>query len=104
MPGGDRSGYDELAPILTRIAAQVEDGPCVTYCGPGGAGHYVKMIHNGIENGDMQLIAEAYSLLRSLGGLGNAALAETFAHWNRGELQSYLIEITARIFEKKDPE
>ena len=60
MPGGERDGYDDMAPILTKIAAQVEDGPCVTYCGPGGAGHYVKMVHNGIEYGDMQLIAEAY--------------------------------------------
>jgi len=72
MPGGDREGYDDMAPILTKIAAQVEDGPCVTYCGPGGAGHYVKMVHNGIEYGDMQLIAEAYDLLRSVGGLTNA--------------------------------
>ena len=67
MPGGDRDGYDDMAPILTKIAAQVEDGPCVTYCGPGGAGHYVKMVHNGIEYGDMQLIAEAYDVLRSAG-------------------------------------
>src|SRR6185369_436771 len=103
MPGGDRAGYDELAPVLTRVAAQVDDGPCVTYCGPGGAGHYVKMIHNGIEYGDMQLIAEAYDVLRSVGGLDNAELADTFAEWNRGELQSYLIEITARIFAKRDP-
>ncbi|HXU06756.1 MAG TPA: NAD(P)-binding domain-containing protein, partial [Polyangia bacterium] len=98
MPGGERDGYDDMAPILTKIAAQVEDGPCVTYCGPGGAGHYVKMVHNGIEYGDMQLIAEAYDLLRSVGGLSNAELAETFDEWNKGELQSYLIEITARIF------
>jgi 6-phosphogluconate dehydrogenase len=103
MPGGDRAGYDDMAPILTRVAAQVDDGPCVTYCGPGGAGHYVKMIHNGIEYGDMQLIAEAYDLLRSLGGMGNDELAATFADWNRGELESYLIEITARIFAKRDP-
>ena len=102
MPGGERDGYDDMAPILTKIAAQVEDGPCVTYCGPGGAGHYVKMVHNGIEYGDMQLIAEAYDLLRSVGGLSNAELADTFDEWNRGELQSYLIEITARIFRAKD--
>ena len=76
MPGGERDGYDDLAPILTKIAAQVEDGPCVTYCGPGGAGHYVKMVHNGIEYGDMQLIAEAYDVLRSVGGLSNAELAD----------------------------
>jgi 6-phosphogluconate dehydrogenase len=103
MPGGDRAGYDDMAPILTKVAAQV-DGPCVTYCGPGGAGHYVKMVHNGIEYGDMQLIAEAYDVLKNLGGLGNAELADTFSEWNAGELQSFLIEITANIFRKKDPE
>ncbi len=103
MPGGDRAGYDDMAPILTKVAAQV-DGPCVTYCGPGGAGHYVKMVHNGIEYGDMQLIAEAYDVLKSLGGLTNAEIADTFDDWNRGELQSFLIEITANIFRKKDPE
>jgi 6-phosphogluconate dehydrogenase len=104
MPGGDRQAYDELAPVLTRIAAQVEDGPCVTYVGPGGAGHYVKMVHNGIEYGDMQLIAEAYALLKCAGGLTNRELADTFAEWNRGELESFLIEITAKIFEREDPE
>jgi len=103
MPGGDRAGYDDMAPILTRVAAQA-DGPCVTYCGPGGAGHYVKMVHNGIEYGDMQLIAEAYDVLKNLGGLTNAELADTFEEWNAGELQSFLIEITANIFRKKDPE
>ena len=103
MPGGDRAGYDDMAPILTKIAAQA-DGPCVTYCGPGGAGHYVKMVHNGIEYGDMQLIAEAYDILKHVGGLSNAELADTFAEWNAGELESFLIEITANIFRKKDPE
>jgi 6-phosphogluconate dehydrogenase len=103
MPGGDRSGYDEMAPMLTKIAAQA-DGACVTYVGPGGSGHYVKMVHNGIEYGDMQLIAEAYDVLRHLAGLSNAELAATFAEWNRGELESYLIEITADIFAKRDPE
>ena len=103
MPGGDRAGYDDMAPILTKIAAQA-DGPCVTYCGPGGAGHYVKMVHNGIEYGDMQLIAETYDVLKNIGGLSNAELADTFAEWNQGELQSFLIEITANIFRKKDPE
>jgi 6-phosphogluconate dehydrogenase len=103
MPGGDRAGYDDMAPILTKIAAQA-DGPCVTYCGPGGAGHYVKMVHNGIEYGDMQLIAEAYDVLKNLGGLSNAELADVFEEWNKGELQSFLIEITANIFRKKDPE
>jgi 6-phosphogluconate dehydrogenase len=103
MPGGDRGGYDELAPILTQIAAKA-DGPCVTYVGPGGSGHYVKMVHNGIEYGDMQLIAEAYDLLKHVAGLGNDAIADTFAEWNRGELQSFLIEITADIFRVQDPE
>jgi 6-phosphogluconate dehydrogenase len=104
MPGGDKEAYAELEPVFQKIAAQVADGPCVTYCGPGGAGHYVKMVHNGIEYGDMQLIAEAYSLLKNLGGLTNAELAATFDEWNQGELQSFLIEITARIFRTKDPE
>jgi 6-phosphogluconate dehydrogenase len=104
MPGGDRGGYDDMAPILTKIAAQVEDGPCVTYIGPGGSGHYVKMVHNGIEYGDMQLIAEAYDVLKCLGGLSNDELSATFDEWNRGELKSFLIEITAHILSKKDPE
>jgi 6-phosphogluconate dehydrogenase len=104
MPGGDRAGYDELSPIPTKIAAQHADGPCVTYVGPGGSGHYVKMIHNGIEYGDMQLIAEAYDVLKTLGGLSNAELADVFTSWNQAELQSYLIEITADIFRFKDPE
>jgi 6-phosphogluconate dehydrogenase len=103
MPGGDKAGYDDMAPILTKVAAQA-DGACVTYCGPGGAGHYVKMVHNGIEYGDMQLIAESYDVLKHLGGLSNAELADTFAEWNKGELQSFLIEITANIFRKKDPQ
>jgi 6-phosphogluconate dehydrogenase len=104
MPGGDHAGYDELAPILTKIAAQHPDGPCVTYIGPGGSGHYVKMVHNGIEYGDMQLIAEAYDVLHTLGGLGNEELADVFDAWNKAELQSYLIEITAKIFRVKDPQ
>jgi 6-phosphogluconate dehydrogenase len=104
MPGGDRAAYEELSPVLTKIAAQHPDGPCVAYMGPGGAGHYVKMVHNGIEYGDMQLIAEAYDALKHLAGLTNAELAETFAAWNQGELESYLIQITARIFAGKDPE
>ena len=104
MPGGDREGYDELAPILTKIAAQHADGPCVTYIGPGGSGHYVKMVHNGIEYGDMQLIAEAYDVLKTLGGLDNEELADVFDGWNKTELESYLIEITAKILRFKDPE
>jgi 6-phosphogluconate dehydrogenase len=102
MPGGPRDAYEALSPVLTRIAAQVNDGPCVTYIGPGGAGHYVKMVHNGIEYGDMQLIAEAYDILKNLGGLDATALHQVFAAWNEGELQSYLIEITRDIFARRD--
>src|SRR6185436_19928666 len=102
MPGGERSAYDDMAPILTKIAAQVDDGPCVDYMGPGGSGHYVKMVHNGIENGDMQLIAEAYDILRNVGGLSLDQLADVFDTWNQGELQSFLVEITAKIFRQPD--
>lgn len=105
MPGGTKTAYDELEPILTKIAAQVDDGACVTYIGPRGAGHYVKMVHNGIEYGDMQLIAEAYDLLKNGLGLDNDKLGEVFSDWNTtDELNSFLIEITANIFPKKDPE
>src|SRR5205085_7766880 len=104
MPSGDRQAYEQIRPIWEAIAAKVDDGPCVTYIGPGGAGHYVKMVHNGIEYGDMQLIAERYDLLKSVAGLDAARLAEVFAEWNRGDLQSYLIEITAQIFRHTDPE
>ena len=105
MPGGTSSAYKELEPILTKIAAQVDDGPCVTYIGPGGAGHYVKMVHNGIEYGDMQLIAEAYDLLKNALGLSNEEIHQVFADWNTTEeLNSFLIEITADIFSKKDEE
>jgi 6-phosphogluconate dehydrogenase len=102
MPGGPREAYALVEPVLRKIAAQVEDGPCVTYIGPGGAGHFVKMVHNGIEYGDMQLIAEAYDILARLGGLDADALADTFEAWNQGELESFLIEITARVFRKQD--
>jgi 6-phosphogluconate dehydrogenase len=99
MPGGTQEAYKELEPILTKIAAQVDDGPCVTYIGPGGAGHYVKMVHNGIEYGDMQLIAEAYDLLKNALRLNNQEIHEVFAEWNETEeLNSFLIEITADIF------
>jgi 6-phosphogluconate dehydrogenase len=105
MPGGTKAAYDYLEPILTKIAAQVDDGPCVTYIGPGGAGHYVKMVHNGIEYGDMQLIAEAYDLLRNVLGLNHEQLQQVFAEWNTtDELNSYLIEITADIFKVLDPD
>jgi len=103
MPGGTKEAYQEIEPIVTKIAAQVDDGPCVTYIGPKGAGHYVKMVHNGIEYGDMQLIAEAYDLLKNVAGLSNEQLHEVFAEWNAtDELNSFLIEITANIFKKKD--
>ncbi|MBE9118262.1 decarboxylating NADP(+)-dependent phosphogluconate dehydrogenase [Lusitaniella coriacea LEGE 07157] len=105
MPGGTKAAYDDLAPILVKIAAQVDDGPCVTYIGPGGAGHYVKMVHNGIEYGDMQLIAEAYDILKNIAGLDNSQLHEVFAQWNTtDELNSFLIEITADIFKYIDKE
>jgi 6-phosphogluconate dehydrogenase len=103
MPGGPRDAYDLVAPILIEIAAKAPDGePCVTYIGPGGAGHYVKMVHNGIEYGDMQLIAESYAVLKHVLGLDNQELADTYSEWNEGELDSFLIEITAKIFGKKD--
>lgn len=105
MPGGTESGYRDLEPILTKIAAQVDDGPCVTYIGPGGAGHYVKMVHNGIEYGDMQLIAEAYDLMKNTLDLSGEELEEVFSQWNHtDELNSFLIEITADIFSNRDPE
>ena len=101
MPGGPAEAYKVVEPVLTKIAAQVNDGPCVTHIGVGGAGNYVKMIHNGIEYGDMQLIAETYDILKNIGGLSNEELAAAFTEYNQGELQSFLIEITARIFTKK---
>lgn len=102
MPGGQKEAYELVAPILQEIAAKAEGEPCVAYIGPDGAGHYVKMVHNGIEYGDMQLIAEAYSLLKNALNLSNEELSEIFTDWNNGELSSYLIEITADIFRKKD--
>lgn len=102
MPGGDQEVYDKVAPILTKIAAQVNDTPCCTYIGPKGAGHFVKMVHNGIEYADMQLIAEAYTFLRKNIGLSVDEIATIFETWNQGELKSYLIEITAEILRKKD--
>jgi 6-phosphogluconate dehydrogenase len=107
MPGGDLDAWPHLKPIFQGIAAKVgpnHDIPCCEWVGPGGAGHYVKMVHNGIEYGDMQLICEAYSLMKEGLGLTNAELYDTFARWNRGELDSYLIEITRDIFSVVDPE
>lgn len=102
MPGGSEEAYKYIQPIVEKVAAQVDDGPCVTYIGKGGAGNYVKMVHNGIEYGDMQLISEAYDILKTLGGLTNEELASTFTEWNKGDLQSFLVEITSIIMGKKD--
>ena len=103
MPGGQKEAYDLVAPILQQIAARTDDGqPCVAYMGPNGAGHYVKMVHNGIEYGDMELIAESYNLLRHVGQYSMPQLAQTFKEWNAGELSSYLVEITADILTRQD--
>ena len=104
MPGGQPEAYALVEPIFKAIAARVNGDPCVTYIGPRGAGHYVKMVHNGIEYGDMQLIAESYDILHRAGGLSARELHEVFAEWNEGELESYLIEITADIFARIDDE
>jgi 6-phosphogluconate dehydrogenase len=104
MPGGQKEAYDLVAPIFRDIAAKVGDEACTTYIGPDGAGHYVKMVHNGIEYGDMQLISESYFMLKHILGLDAEELHKVFADWNKGELDSYLIEITADIFTKKDDE
>ena len=103
MPGGQKEAYDLVAPILTQIAAKAEDGkPCVSYIGPNGAGHYVKMVHNGIEYGDEELIDESYNVMRNVLGLSVDEMADIFAEWNKGELDSYLVEITADILTRKD--
>ncbi|HBL1931571.1 TPA: NADP-dependent phosphogluconate dehydrogenase [Enterococcus faecium] len=105
MPGGQKEAYALVAPILEQISAKAEDGaPCVTYIGPNGAGHYVKMVHNGIEYGDMQLIAESYDLVKNILNLSVEEMADIFKEWNQGELDSYLIEITADILTRKDDE
>ena len=104
MPGGSRESWEMIAPIFRKIAAQVDGEPCCRYMGPDGAGHYVKMVHNGIEYGDIQLICEAYAILKDIAEMDAAQLAETFGEWNKGELDSYLIEITSQIFRKIDPE
>jgi 6-phosphogluconate dehydrogenase len=104
MPGGAADAYEEIRPFWEAIAAKTEDGACTTYIGPDGAGHFVKMVHNGIEYGDMQLIAEAYDILRKVLRLNADQLADIFTEWNKGLLDSYLIEITAKIFRFKDTE
>ncbi|MFF8912950.1 NADP-dependent phosphogluconate dehydrogenase [Streptomyces sp. NPDC015032] len=103
MPGGSPRSYESLGPLLEKIAAKAKDGsPCTTHIGPDGAGHFVKMVHNGIEYADMQLIAEAYDLLRKVAGYSPAKIAETFRGWNTGRLDSYLIEITAEVLAHTD--
>jgi 6-phosphogluconate dehydrogenase len=102
MPGGAPEGYDIVAPILTQIAAQVDGEPCCTYIGSDGAGHYVKMVHNGIEYADMQLIAEAYDILKQMLHLDASTIGDVFERWNKGTLDSYLIQIAAAVLHKKD--
>jgi len=103
MPGGPKEGWDALEPILKKVAAQTDSGPCTTHIGTGsGCGNYVKMVHNGVEYGDMQLIGEAYTVLKFVGGLTNDELAAVFADWNKDILDSFLIDITAQILAKKD--
>jgi 6-phosphogluconate dehydrogenase len=104
MPGGSRESWEIIAPIFRKIAAQVDGEPCCRYMGPNGAGHYVKMVHNGIEYGDIQLICEAYAIMKDVLEMQAPELADVFAEWNKGELDSYLIEITAQIFRKIDPD
>jgi 6-phosphogluconate dehydrogenase len=103
MVGGDEAAWERLQPLLESVAAVADTGPCVTYCGRGSAGHFVKMVHNGIEYGDMQLIAESAVMLRQGLGLTPEAVADVFADWNAGDLESYLIEISAEIFRTPDP-
>lgn len=102
MPGGPKEAYDLMEPILNRCAAQVDDGPCTGYIGPVGSGNYVKMVHNGIEYGDMQLIAEIYDVMHRIIGMSKVDMSRQFARWNDGILSSYLIEITAKILQKED--
>ncbi|MFM7512718.1 MAG: NADP-dependent phosphogluconate dehydrogenase [Cyanobium sp.] len=105
MPGGTRSAYDAIEPLVRRMAAQVDDGPCVTYIGPGGAGHFVKTVHNGIEYGIEQILAEAYDLMKRSAGLGGIAMADVLAGWNQlEELSSFLVEITEVCLRTRDPE
>jgi 6-phosphogluconate dehydrogenase len=104
MPGGPPQAYEVLEPMLTAISAKSSSGPCVTHCGPGGAGHYVKMVHNGIEYGDMQLIAETYDIMRRALGMSAPEMSEVFARWNGGKLASFLIEITATVLSTEDAE
>ena len=103
MPGGSKAAWDRIAPMVTKMAISVDGTPCCAYMGPDGAGHYVKMVHNGIEYADMQLIAEAYDLMRSVYGMKADEISAVFAGWKTGDLDSYLIEITATVLAKQDP-
>jgi len=105
MPGGDKASYERLKPVLEKVAAKApsDNAPCVTYCGAGGAGHYVKMVHNGVEYGDMQLIAESYDLMKNVAGMSNAEMEDVFNEWNNSELQSFLIDVTRKVINFKDP-
>jgi 6-phosphogluconate dehydrogenase len=105
MPGGTKSSYDAIESLVTKMAAQVEDGPCVTYIGPGGSGHFVKTVHNGIEYGIEQILAEAYDLMKRVGGMNGTQMADVLGKWNSTEeLSSYLVEITEVCLRTKDPE
>jgi 6-phosphogluconate dehydrogenase len=104
MPGGPKEAYERVRPVLEAAAAKVNSDPCVTWLGPGSTGHYVKMVHNGIEYGVMQLISETYDLMKRGLGLSNDEMSEVYALWNKGELNGYLVEITSHIFSKQDEE
>ncbi len=105
MPGGTKTSYEAIESLVCKMAAQVEDGPCVTYIGPGGSGHFVKTVHNGIEYGIEQILAEAYDLMKRVGGMTGTQMADVFAHWNSTEeLTSYLVEITEVCLRTKDPD
>src|SRR6188474_1795052 len=104
MPGGDREAYTQVEPILKAIAAKVGNEPCVAYMGNNAAGHYVKMVHNGIEYAMMQMISETYDLLQRAGGCDNNELYTIFSRWNKGQLQSFLVEVTAEVFKTGDNE
>ena len=105
MPGGTKASYDAIESLVQKMAAQVEDGPCVTYIGPGGSGHFVKTVHNGIEYGIEQILAEGYDLMKRVGGMNGTQMADVFAHWNSTEeLCSYLVEITEVCLRTKDPD
>ncbi len=104
MPGGDEQAYKLVEPVLTKIAAQTEDGPCSTYVGAGSAGHYVKMVHNGIEYGIMQILCEAYDVMRKSLGMSSSEIQKVFAQWNESEISGFLVEISAICMAKADPD